>query len=99
MIETLSKRKIQQDKIIETNNKRKLEQDKVYGLLLAQLDSVYGERNFVLAYGDLKKVKYYKEECHLKGDILEYKTQAWLVKKLEKIKGDLRDEVKVLFIE
>lgn len=80
-------------------NKNTKVKDNIYGLLFAELDSMYGESNYVLAYGDLKKVKFYKEDCRLKGEILEYKTQAWLVKKIENVKGTYKDSVKVLFID
>ena len=71
----------------------------VYGLLFVELDSMYGERNFVAAYGDLKKVQHYKEECNLKGVIKEYKTQHWLVKRLEYLKEEYKEDVRLLYIK
>ena len=100
MVKTVNKifdNKIVDNKVIENKNIKA--NDNNYGLLFAELDSMYGERNYVLAYGDLKKVQFYKEDCRLKGEVLEYKTQAWLVKKIEKIKGTYKDSVKVLFID
>lgn len=87
----------------ERNTERNAEtnrfKDELYGLLLVELDSVYGETSYVLAYGDLIKVQRYKEECNLKGDIREYKTRSWLVKRLESIHEKLKNDVKILYVE
>lgn len=78
---------------------RKYVKQELYGLLFVELDSVYGERNFIAAYGNIKKVNLYKDECNLKGVVREYKTQQWLVKRLETIKDEFKEDVKILYID
>lgn len=71
---------------------------KVYGLLFAKLDVIDNKETYIAAYGDVAKVQAYQKNCYLKGEVKEYKTQSWLVKRLESLKGQYEDDVTILFL-
>lgn len=79
-------------------NKLKKE-NKLYGLLFVKLDRVGVRDSYVAAYGDIAKIHKYKNDFHLKGEVKEYKTQAWLVKRLESLKEKYDEDIKLLFVE
>lgn len=75
------------------------DRDKVYGLFLVKLDRTTDRDEYVAAYGEKGKVEMYMKRFHLKGEVKEYKTKTWLVKRLEKLKEIYQDSIKLLYVE
>lgn len=67
-----------------------------YGLFFVKLDRVGNRDQYVAAFGSIRNVKLYMEDTRVKGVFKEYKSQVWLVKRLEALKSTYGFDVTLL---
>lgn len=70
----------------------------LYGFYFMELDEVNGRDSYIVAYGCPKKVQTYKEDIRGTGKMQVYKSQRWLVKRLEKIRDMYGDHVTFVYL-
>lgn len=67
-----------------------------YGLFFVKLDRVGNRDEYVAVFGSIRNVKLYMEQYNLRGVFKEYKSQVWLVKRLETLHTVYGSAVKML---
>lgn len=78
--------------VVSRGNSIPLETE-LYGFYFMELDEIDGRDSYVAAFGCPKKVQAYKEDVRGKGKIQVYKSQRWLIKRLEKLRDMYGDHL------
>lgn len=84
--------------VVSTGNGIPLDTE-LFGLFFMELDMVDGRDSYVVAYGCPKKVQTYKEQVRGKGTVKVYKSQRWLVKRLETLKEMYGNHLTFLYLK